>query len=153
MRVFYLKMVEHGHIPRRHNVKEYEELTLYPSLSFFTRATSLTILSARLCSHRVIHIKGSYKGVPYKVHNLITFIQPKRSSRATLQWRQDSSSCFFKDEIMSFQPTNLKSIIHYMKYIITNFDFNVHNPTTRLKVPHKTLLTSFKVTCYSYIQD
>ena len=34
-------------------------------------------LGARLCSHRVIDIKGSHKEVPYLVHNLITFIPTK----------------------------------------------------------------------------
>ena len=44
---------------------------------------------------------------------------------------------FTKDDMISFQKTNLKSIIHYKKDIITSFDFNVHNLSTRFKVPHK----------------
>ena len=38
---------------------------------------------------------------------------------------------------MSFQPINLKSIIHCMKYTIMSFDFKFHNLTTRFKVSHK----------------
>ena len=63
-----------------------------------TRDTSLAILTcASLCSRRVIYIKGSYKGVPYRVDNPITFTLPKRSTSSTLQWIQEAHNEFPKD--------------------------------------------------------
>ena len=69
-------------------------------------------LGASLCSHRVIHIKGSHEEVPYSVHNPITFTIPKRSPRAAFQWRRGQIIDFPKDDVMSFQQTNSKFIIY-----------------------------------------
>ena len=67
-----------------------------------------------LCSHRVIYIKCSYKRVPYQVHSPFIVTLPNRLSRANLQWIQVAQI-----DMMSFQPTNLQSIIHYKKDSIT----------------------------------
>ena len=40
-------------------------------------------------------------------------------------------------DTMSFQTTHLKSIIHYKKDTITNFEFKFHNLTTMFNVLHK----------------
>ena len=60
MMVFYLPMVELGHIPYRHMVKEYEDCALYSSLILSYS------FSASLCSHRVIFVKDSYNGFHFK---------------------------------------------------------------------------------------
>ena len=66
-------MVDLGHIPCRHVVKEYVGFFCILD-AYLTRFTFLTILySAGLCSNGVIHIQGSPEQVPYLVHNPITF--------------------------------------------------------------------------------
>ena len=44
---------------------------------------------------------------------------------------------FQRIDMMSFNPTNLTSIIQYKKDTITAFYIMVHNLTTRIKVSHK----------------
>ena len=71
-RVFYLPMVELGHIPCRHMVKEYEGF-LCTLASFLTIATSQTILTQcySLFLQSNLH-KGSHEEIPYLVHKPIT---------------------------------------------------------------------------------
>ena len=79
-------------------VKEYEGHDLYSSLILWLELLPLPYsLGASLCFHRVIHIKGSYKGVPYEAHNPITYTLPKRSPRDALKGRQEAHNYFPKD--------------------------------------------------------
>ena len=105
MMVFYLPMVELGHIPYRHMVKEYEDCALYSSLILSYS------FSASLCSHRVIHIKGSYKRVSYQVLNLSH--SPSQRGPLGLPYNGEKKliMTFLRFDTMSIQPTNLKSII------------------------------------------
>ena len=69
-------------------------------------------LGASLCSHRVIHIRGYTKGVPYQVHNPITFTLPKKGPLG-LSHNGDKKllMTFLRIYMMTFQPINLNSII------------------------------------------
>ena len=73
----------------------------------------------------------------YLVHYSITFTLPKRSPRDYFTSDKDNSNEIPNDDMILFQPTNVKSIIHYKKDSVKTFDYKVHNLTTRFKVTHK----------------
>ena len=111
-RVFYLPMVQLGHIPCRHMVKEYEGFlcTLDSSL---TRHTSQTILTQ--CQPLFLQSnshKGSHEEVPYLVHNPITFTLHKRSPRVSLKWSRGQINDFPIDDFMPFKPSIIKPTIY-----------------------------------------
>ena len=111
-RVFYLPMVDLGHIPYMHMVKEYEKYfcTLVSSYNQIQCPSILT--QCQPFFSQSISIKKHMKRFHIQFITKLQYTILQKSSRVSFQWLRGQLNHFPKDYFMSFKLTNFQVIIH-----------------------------------------
>ena len=135
--LFYLQMVELGHIPCSHIVKEYEGFFLTLALSL-TRNTSLIILTR---CQPLFSQSNSHKGSHEEVHNQISAIShsPYQIGPPEMPLNVEEDSLMIFLVIISCHSSQPTLKLPFIKEGY-NYGFRhqgYHNLTNRLKFPHK----------------